>query len=102
MPLVLCYGNVQFVKLFLLEERGCVEHYVAAGIVFRECYAVAYAVEPCKERYPAVEAVSQSAVGRCAVFEGVHEETELLLRAFGREAEHLENLGLQLAVVNTY
>ena len=93
-PLVFCYGDVQLVKLFLLKERGRVEHYVAAGIVLWECNAVANAVEPCKERYPAVEAVGQSAVGRRAVLEGVHEETELLLRAFGREAEHFENLGL--------
>ena len=38
----------------------------------------------------------------CAVFERVHQEAELLLGFFGSEAEYLEHLALQCAVVDTY
>ena len=38
---------------------------------------------------------------RCTVLEGVDEEAELGHSAFGREAQDLEHLLLQLAVVDT-
>ena len=85
--IILLFHNVQhqFVELFLVHEGRRVEHHVAAGVVLREGDAVANAVEAGEERNPAVEAVSQAAVGRCAILEGVHQEAKLLLGALRRE-----------------
>ncbi len=72
----------------------------AAG-VFGECDAVAYRVETGEQGYPAVESVGKTSVGRCAVLECVHQESELLLCLLGGESEYLEHFGLKLAVVDT-
>ena len=94
-------NKVELVELLLVERSRSVEHNVASAVVFRERDAVADGVETGEERYPTVEAVSQTTVRRCTELEGVHQETELFCSLFWSEAQDFEHLSLQFRVVNT-
>ena len=85
---------MKFVELCLVHKRGCIEHHIASGVILGEGDAVADAVEAGKEAHPAVESVGQTTVRRCAIFEGIHEETKLVLFLFGGKAQGLKYLCL--------
>lgn len=93
--------QAKFVELRLVDIARCVEHHVAAVVVFREGDVVADRLRTSEERAEPVETEGQTAVRGCAVLEGVHQEAETLLRLFRREAQQLEHLGLQFRVVDT-
>ena len=93
--------EVQLVELRRVDGRRCIEHHVAAGIVLRESDVVADRLRAAEQRAQTVEPEGQAAVRRRAVLEGVHQETELLLRLLGREAQAREDRGLQLGIVDT-
>ena len=52
-------------------------------LLFWECNAVADTVETCEDADPTVQTVCQTTVRRCTVFEGIHQEAELLLSLLG-------------------
>ena len=56
-----------------------------------ECNAVADTVETCEDADPTVQTVCQTTVRRCTVFEGIHQEAELLLSLLRSESENLEH-----------
>lgn len=93
--------EVQLVELRRVDGRRCIEHHVAAGIVLRESDVVADRLRAAEQRAQTVETECQAAVRGRAVFEGVHQEAEALLRLLGREAQQFEHLLLQLRVVDT-
>ena len=80
---------------------GRIQHDIATGVVFRERDTVTDRIEAGKQRDPTVQTVSQTTVRRRTIFEGIHQEAETLLCLFFGEAQQLEHLILQLAVVDT-
>ena len=93
--------NLKLVQLLLGNRRRRAAHHIAAGVVLREGDEVANAVGATEERAETVEAEGQTSVRRCTVLKGTHQEAELLLRLFVGEAEGVEHLVLQGAVVDT-
>ena len=93
--------DLQLVQLLLGNRGRRAAHHVATGVVLREGDEVADAVGATEERAETVEAEGQTSVRRCAVLEGTHQEAELLLRLLVGEAEGVEHLVLQGAVVDT-
>ena len=93
--------QAEFIQLLLVDNTRGIEHNIATAVVLGERYDIADAVKFSKEAYETVQAVCQTTMRRCAILEGVHEETELLLCLFGGEAEDFEYLLLQLGIVDT-
>ena len=93
--------NLQFIQLLLGNRRGRAAHHIAASVVLREGNEVADAVGATEKRAETVEAEGQTSVRRCSVLEGTHQEAELLLSLLVSEAEGVEHLVLQGAVVDT-
>ena len=50
---------------------------------------------PSQNRHETIETESQTAVRRCAIFEGVHKEAELISRFIFRQTEQTEHVILQ-------
>ena len=93
---------LKLIQLLLSNRGGRAAHHVAAGVVLWEGNEVADAVGTAEERAETVETEGQTSVWWCAVLESSHQETELLLCRLVGEAEGVEHLVLQGAVVDTY
>ena len=93
--------DTQLVELFLADGRRRLAHHIATRVVLRESNEVANRVGTGKDRAQAVEAEGQTGVWRCAVGEGIHQEAELGSGALVGEAEGVEHLVLQHAVMDT-
>ena len=86
--------DFKFIELLLIDSRRSIEHDIASGIVLREGNAVADTVETGKDAHPTVEAVGQTAVRRCTILKGIHQEAKLRLCLFRSESKNLEHLRL--------
>ena len=82
-------------------NHWCVGHQVRAPLALGESDHVADRMATEHHRHQAVNARSQSRVGRCAVTERVHEETEPALDVVFRKLQGAEDLFLNIRVVNT-
>ena len=93
--------DFQFIQLFLIYGRWCIEHDVTTRVVLRECDAVTDAIETSQDADETIQTESKTCVRWCSILEGVHQETKLSLGTLWSETEHLEHLLLQLSIVNT-
>ena len=91
--------NTQLLQLLIINYRGCINHHIAAGVVFWEGDEVSDAVALAEYHAEAVETEGDAAVGWGAKLKGIHQEPKLVLGLFGGKAEAVEHESLQIAVV---
>ena len=94
-------GELELVELLGRDGRGAAGHDVATAVVLGEGDEVADAVDTAEEGAETVEAEGETGMWRRAVGEGVHEEAELCGGTLVGEAEGVEHLVLERAVVDT-
>ena len=93
--------QLQFFQLFGIQFAWSIKHHIATTVVLGECDTVTDAVETSHDADKAIETEGQTSVRGCTVLEGINQEAELCHRTLGCEAQYLEHLLLQLAVVDT-
>src|SRR5262249_19630537 len=93
--------DAQFAKLTLRHRRWSVTHQVGAASRLGEWNYVADGGLAGQQHHQTVEAESDAAAGRGARSQGVQKEAESAARFFVAESECGEDLGLNVAAMNT-
>src|SRR4026209_1176161 len=69
----------QFIQLLPVNSRRSIQHYIPSCIILRESDKITDDLRTANDSTKAVEANSNTSVGRGAVFKSAEQETELML-----------------------
>src|SRR5215207_8274333 len=91
---------MQFIQLLFIDRCRCIEHDVAAAVVFWKGNEVANAFASSEDGAKPVKSKGYPPVWRCTVFKGTQQESEFVQGFFSAHAQCSKHFFLKLTLVD--